>query len=276
MVNKLTKGWNLAFSVFFALVGIVFLLPLVWMLLASFKPESLIMGRPEVLIPQEWTLAGYTSLLTKIPFGRFLSNSFIFAGGVTLSMLCLDSMAGYAFAKLRFPGSKALFVIVLVSMMIPFQVTLIPTYLLLNDMRILNTFAGLMIPRMTNAFGIYFMRQSFLGIPSELIDAGRMDGLGEFGIFAKIVLPVNASSLSTLGVFHFMANWNDFLWPMLMTNTQEMQTLPVGLALFQGEHVMEHGPMFAGAVLSVLPILLAFLLAQKTFIKGIALGGLKG
>ncbi len=276
MVNKLTKGWSAAFAILFALIGIVFLLPLVWMLLSSFKPEGLIMGRPERLIPDEWTLTGYTSLLTKIPFGRFLANSFIFAGGVTLSMLCLDSMAGYAFAKLRFPGSKVLFVVVLVSMMIPFQVTLIPTYLLLNDMRILNTFAGLMIPRMTNAFGIYFMRQAFLGIPGELIDAGRMDGLGEFGIFGKIVLPVNMSSLSTLGVFHFMANWNDFLWPMLMTNTQEMQTLPVGLALFQGEHVMEHGPMFAGAVLSVLPILLAFILAQKTFIKGIALGGLKG
>lgn len=276
MVNKLTKGWSAAFAILFALIGIVFLLPLVWMLLSSFKPEGLIMGRPERLIPDEWTLTGYTSLLTKIPFGRFLANSFIFAGGVTLSMLCLDSMAGYAFAKLRFPGSRVLFVVVLVSMMIPFQVTLIPTYLLLNDMHILNTFAGLMIPRMTNAFGIYFMRQSFLGIPGELIDAGRMDGLGEFGIFGKIVLPVNVSSLSTLGVFHFMANWNDFLWPMLMTNTQEMQTLPVGLALFQGEHVMEHGPMFAGAVLSVLPILLAFMLAQKTFIKGIALGGLKG
>ena len=276
MVNKLTKGWNAVFAVLFALIGIVFLLPLVWMFFSSFKPEGLIMGRPEQLIPAEWTLTGYTSLLTKIPFGRFLSNSFIFAGGVTLSMLCLDSMAGYAFAKLHFPGSRALFVVVLVSMMIPFQVTLIPTYLLLNDMHILNTFAGLMIPRMTNAFGIYFMRQSFLGIPGELIDAGRMDGLGEFGIFGKIVLPVNASSLATLGVFHFMANWNDFLWPMLMTNTQEMQTLPVGLALFQGEHVMEHAPMFAGAVLSVLPILLMFILAQKTFIKGIALGGLKG
>lgn len=276
MVNKLSKGWNAVYFVLFGLVGIVFLLPLVWMLFSSFKPEGLIMGHPERLIPSEWTLNSYASLLTKIPFGRFLSNSFIFSGGVTLSMLCLDSMAGYAFAKLRFSGSKTLFVVVLVSMMIPFQVTLIPTYLLLNNMRILNTFAGLMIPRMTNAFGIYFMRQSFLGIPSELIDAGRMDGLSEFGIFAKIILPVTKSSLSTLAVFHFMANWNDFLWPMLMTNSQEMQTLPVGLALFQGEHVMEHGPMFAGAVLSVLPILLAFILAQKTFIKGIALGGIKG
>lgn len=276
MVNKLSKGWNFAYSVLFSIVGFAFLLPLIWMLFSSFKPERLIMGHPEQLFPREWTLDNYASLLTKIPFWRFLSNSFIFSGGVTLSMLCLDSMAGYAFAKLRFRGWQALFVVVLISMMIPFQVTMIPIYLLLNDLHILNTFAGLMIPRLTNAFGIYFMRQSFLGVPNELLDAGRIDGLGEFGIFAKIVLPVVKASLSTLAVFHFMANWNDFLWPMLMTNTREMQTLPVGLALFQGEHVMEHGPMFAGAVLSVLPILIAFLLAQKTFIKGIALGGIKG
>ena len=276
MVNKLSKGWNAFWFAVFSIVSFAVLLPLVWMLFSSLKPEGLIKGRPELLFPQAWTLDNYSKLLTQIPFGRFLLNSFIFAGGVTLSMLFLDSMTGYAFAKLRFRGRNALFIIVLVSMMIPFQVTMIPTYLLLNDLHILNTFAGLMVPRLTNAFGIYFMRQSFLGVPSELIEAGRIDGLGEFGIYAKITLPVVKASLSTLAVFHFMANWNDFLWPMLMTSSQEMQTLPVGLALFQGEHVMDHGPMFAGAVLSLLPILLAFILAQKTFIKGIALSGIKG
>ena len=276
MINKLSKTWNIIWFGVFAAVGFVFMLPLLWMLLSSFKPEYLIKGKPDVLFPLEWTLGNFRSLLTKIPFGRFMINSFIFAGGTTVSMLLLDSMAGYAFAKLKFRGSSILFIIVLISMMIPFQVTMIPTYLLLNDMRILNTFPGLMLPRLTNAFGIYFMRQAFLGVPNDLIDAGRIDGLSEFGIFRQIALPVVKASLSTLAVFHFMAGWNDFLWPMLMTNTQEMQTLPVGLALFQGEHVMEHGPMFAGAVLSVLPILTAFLLAQKTFIQGIALSGIKG
>ena len=276
MANKLSKGWNALWSAAFAAIGFIFLLPLIWMLFSSFKFESQIMGQPELLFPRQWTVEGYRSLLTKIPFWRFMLNSFIFAGSTTVSMLALDSMAGYAFAKLPFRGSKTLFVIVLISMMIPFQITMIPTYLLLNDMRILNTFAGLIPPRLTNAFGIYFMRQSFLGVPGDLLDAGRIDGLNEFGIFCRISLPVVRLSLSTLAVFHFMAGWNDFLWPMLMTNTQEMQTLPVGLALFQGEHVMEHGPMFAGAVLSILPILIAFLLAQKTFIQGIALSGIKG
>jgi multiple sugar transport system permease protein len=146
----------------------------------------------------------------------------------------------------------------------------------MSRLKIINTFWGLMMPRFANAFGIYFMRQSFLSVPHTLIDAGRIDGLTEFGIFRRIMLPVVMASLTTLGIFHFMYNWNDFLWPMLMTNTVEMQTLPVGLALFQGEHVMEHGPIFAGAVLSILPILGVFLGAQKTFIQGIALSGIKG
>lgn len=276
MNSKLSKGWNLLWSIVFGLICFVFMLPLVWMLLSSFKTEGMIMGSPERLFPQAWTLDNYSTLLSKIPFFRFVANSFIFAGGTTISMLILDSMAGYAFAKLKFRGSGVLFIIVLISMMIPFQVTMIPTYLLLNDLHILNTFAGLMIPRMTNAFGIYFMRQAFLGVPGDLLDAGRIDGLSEFGIYRRICLPVVGSSLATLAVFHFMAGWNDFLWPMLMTNTQEMQTLPVGLALFQGEHTSEHGPMFAGAVLSILPILIAYLCAQKTFVRGIALSGIKG
>ena len=276
MKSKLSKGWSIFWCILFAVVSVVFMLPLIWMLLSSFKPEGLIMGRPEWLIPRQWTLEGYSTLLKKIPFFRFLLNSLIFAGGTTVSMLFLDSMAGYAFAKLKFRGSHVLFVVVLISMMIPFQITMIPTYLLLNDLHILNTYAGLMIPRMTNAFGIYFMRQAFLGVPNDLLDAGRIDGLTEFGIYRKIAIPVVGASIATLAVFHFMAGWNDFMWPMLMTNSQTMQTLPVGLALFQGEHTSEHGPMFAGAVLSILPIFIAFLCAQKTFIQGIALSGIKG
>jgi multiple sugar transport system permease protein len=273
---KLSRKANLAMLLAFLVVGFVFLLPFLWMTFSSIKPEALIRGKPEQLFPTSVTMGNYVSLFSQIPFFRFLINSFIFAGGVTLSSLLLDAMAGYAFAKLPFKGSSVLFILVLVTMMVPFQITMIPLYLIMNKFQILNTYAGLMLPRLTNAFGIYFMRQSFLSIPNELMDAGRIDGVGETGIFFRIMVPVVVASLSTLGVFHFMYNWNDFLWPMLMTNTVEMQTLPVGLALFQGEHVMEHGPMFAGAVLSIVPILVIFLAAQKTFIKGIALSGIKG
>ena len=273
---KLSRKANLVMVIVFIAIGFVFFLPFLWMTFSSLKPEALIRGKPELLFPTSVTMDNYTSLFRQIPFIRFLINSFIFAGGVTLSSLLLDSMAGYAFAKLPFKGSSVIFILVLVTMMVPFQITMIPLYLIMNKFHILNTYAGLMLPRLTNAFGIYFMRQSFLSIPNELMDAGRIDGVGETGIFFRIMVPVVVASISTLGVFHFMYNWNDFLWPMLMTNTVEMQTLPVGLALFQGEHVMEHGPMFAGAVLSIVPILLIFLVAQKTFIKGIALSGIKG
>jgi multiple sugar transport system permease protein len=273
---KLSRPVNVTLVLLFTGIGFAFFLPFFWMVLSSIKPEALIMGRPGELFPRQITAANYTGLLTKIPFGRFLFNSFFFSGGVTLCSLFLDSMAGYAFAKLPFPGRQAFFILVLITMMIPFHITMIPLYLLMSRLKIINTFWGLMVPRFANAFGIYFMRQSFLSVPHDLIDAGRIDGLTEFGIFRRIMLPVIMASLATLGVFHFMYNWNDFLWPMLMTNTVEMQTLPVGLALFQGEHVMEHGPIFAGAVLSILPILVVFLGAQKTFIQGIALSGIKG
>lgn len=273
---KLSKTANGIILFVFSLVGIVFFVPFLWMACSSLKPESMIMGHPEQMFPRSVTLQNYSSLLSKIPFGRFLFNSFVFAGGITIFSLFFDSLAGYAFAKLPFKGRDVVFVLVLVTMMIPFQVTMIPLYLLMNNLHILNTFPGMMLPRLTNAFGIYFMRQSFLSVPGDLIDAGRIDGLNEWGIYQRIMLPVVTASLSTLGVFHFMYNWNDFLWPMLMTNTTDMQTLPVGLALFQGEHVMEHGPIFSGAVLSILPILIVFLCAQKTFIKGIALSGIKG
>ncbi len=273
---KISRTANIGILILFILIGFIFFLPFAWMTLSSIKPESMIMGHPEQLFPRAFTAENFRSLFSQIPFMRFLLNSFIFAGGVTVSSILFDSLAGYAFAKLPFKGSAVVFVIVLMTMMIPFQITMIPLYLIMNKLHILNTFAGLMLPRLTNAFGIYFMRQSFLSVPDELIDAGRIDGVSESGIFFRIMLPVVMASLSTLGVFHFMYNWNDFLWPMLMTNTIEMQTLPVGLALFQGEHVMEHGPMFAGAVLSIIPILIIFLAAQKTFIKGIALSGIKG
>lgn len=273
---KIEKKADIFIFLLFVCVGFVFFLPFLWMALSSVKPESLIMGQPGKLFPRDLTAENYRILLTRIPFARFLFNSFFFAGAVTACSLFLDSMAGYAFAKLPFRGRGPLFMLVLITMMIPFHITMIPVYLLMTKIHFINTFQGLMLPRFANAFGIYFMRQSFLSIPKDLMDAGRIDGLGEFGIFRRIMLPVTLASLTTLGVFHFMYNWNDFLWPMLMTNTTEMQTLPVGLALFQGEHVMEHGPMFAGAVLSIVPILAIFLAAQKTFIKGIALSGIKG
>lgn len=258
-----------------AVVAAAAFLPFLWMFFSSFKTDGQILGHPDRLVPGLWTLHQYLRVVTEIPFFRFLANSLVFAGGVTLFSLILDSAAGYAFAKLPFPGRQFAFILVLITLMVPFQVIMVPLYLLVYRLHGLNTLWGLILPRLTNAFGIYFMRQFFLGLPNELMDAGRIDGLSEFGIYLRIAIPMTTSALATLGVFHFMYNWNDFLWPLLVTSTDRTRTLPVGLALFTGEHVMEHGPIIAGAVLSILPILLFFLLAQRTFMRGIALSGIK-
>jgi len=253
-----------------------FLLPFAWMLFTSLKPESLIMGRPDLLLPRRTTLEQYRKIFLAVPLLRFVLNSLVFAGGVTVASLFFDSMSGYAFAKLRFPLRGPAFVLVLATLMVPFQVTMVPLYLIVQRLHGLDTFWGLMLPRLTNAFGIYMMRQAFLSVPEELLDAGRIDGLGELAIYRRIALPLVRMSVVTLAVFHFMYNWNDFLWPLLVTNDISMRTLPVGLALFTGEHVMEHGPIVAGAVVSVLPVMAFFLLARRTFVAGIATSGLKG
>ena len=276
MIARTPKLVSSLLMVLLIIVALIMIFPILWIALTSLKPESLILGKPAKLFPEEYTIEQYGLLLNAIPFFTFVKNSLIFAGGVTIISLFFDSMAGYAFAKLRFPGSNIVFFLVLATLMIPFQIVMIPLYLMMHKLHGLDTYWGMIIPRITNAFGIYLMRQFFLSVPEDLLDAGRIEGLSEFKIYIKIALPITTTALTTLGVFHFMYNWNDFLWPLIITTSQEMRTLPVGLALFTGEHVMEHGPIMAGAVLSIIPILIFYLFAQKTFIKGVALSGMKG
>lgn len=270
-----TRVSNTIIGVVLFIVAVLMSLPFFWMLFGSLKTEAQILGHPENLLPTAWTLDQYRRVVTDIPFFRLLLNSIVFAGLVSIFSLTLDSAAGYAFAKLPFRGRRVAFVIVLVTLMVPFQVIMVPLYLLIFRMHALDTYWGLILPRITNAFGIYFMRQFFLSFPDELMDAGRMDGLTEFRIYLRIAVPLTTSALTTLGVFHFMYNWNDFLWPLLITSSETMRTLPVGLALFTGEHVRQYGPVLSGAVLSIIPILIFFLFAQRTFMRGIALAGLK-
>jgi len=276
MIERRKKLARYFFGSVLTIVAIAALLPFVWMFFSSFKTEGQLVGHPEQLVPSLWTIWAYSKVIEEIPFFRMVLNSIVFAGGVTFFSLLFDSAAGYALAKLPFPGRSVAFVLVLVTLMIPFQVIMVPLYLLIFNMKLLDTYAGLIIPRMTNAFGIYFMRQFFLTVPNELLDAGRMDGLSEFGIYVRISLSMTRAALATLGIFHFMYNWNDFLWPLLITNTQLKQPLPVGLALFQGEHSQDYTPILAGALLSILPILVIFLFTQRSFMRGIALSGIKG
>ncbi len=253
----------------------VMLVPFVWMVSTSLKPQPEIFRYPGELFPRQPTLDAYLDVWDRIPFARFFLNSVVFAGGVTVISLFFDSLAAYALARLRFRGQNVFFWIVLVVLMVPFQITLIPLFLTVFQLGWLDSFAGLIIPRATNAFGIFMLRQFFLSLPRDLDDAARIDGASEFRIYWSIVLPLSLPALATLAVFHFMYNWNDFLWPLVITSTTEMRTLPAGLTLFMGSHVIEHAVLLAGATIALAPLAIAFLLAQRHFVRGVVMSGMK-
>ena len=256
--------------------AVIIALPFLWMLGASFKPESDIFGYPLRLQPTHPTFSNYVGIWHELPFFRLLVNSVVFAGGVTVCSVFFDSLAAYALARLRFPGRTLAFYLVLATLMVPFQVTLVPVFELLFKMHWLNTYQGLIVPRATSAFGIFLLRQFFITVPRELDEAAQAEGASEWYIYSRIMLPLAKPALATLAVFYFMNNWNDFLWPLVVTSTTNMRTLPAGLTLFAGQYVVEHGVLMAGALSSLLPLAVAFALAQRYFTQGIATTGLKG
>ncbi len=257
-------------------VGIVVILvPFVWMVSGSFRSEADLFAAPGHLFPTEWTLQGYQSIWDELPFLRLLLNSFIFAGVTTALLLLFDSMCAYALARIPFRGSNALFILVIATLMIPFQVTLIPVFIELFHFGWLDTYQGLIIPRATSAFGIFMLRQFFLSIPRELDEAARIDGAGHLRIYWTIILPLSKPALATLAVLHFMNLWNDLLWPLIVTSSTDMRTLPAALTLFGGQQVTDHAALLAGATISLVPLALAFFLAQRYFVAGVATTGLK-
>jgi multiple sugar transport system permease protein len=260
-----------------ALVGgaVLILLPFAWMLGTSFKPESDVFGYPLRLQPTHPTLSNYTAIWHELPFTRLVLNSVVFAGGVTIFSVFFDSLAAYALARLRFPGRTIAFYLVLATLMVPFQVTLVPLFQLVFRLHWLNTYQGLIIPRATSAFGIFLLRQFFVSIPRELDEAARIDGASEWHIYRRIMLPLAKPALATLAVFYFMNNWNDFLWPLVITTGTNHENLPAGLTLFSGQYVIQHGVLMAGATISLLPLAVAFLLAQRYFVRGVATTGIK-
>ncbi len=250
-------------------------MPFVIMLFTSFKIRSEVFTFPPLLIPQTWTTDNYVLLWSRLPFAKLVRNSLIYSFSITLASLLFDSMCAYALARLNFRGRNVMFIAILATMMVPAQVTLVPLFFNLFEIGWINTFQGLIVPRMTSAFGIFLLRQFFVSIPIDLEDAARIDGAGEFRIYWQIVLPLSGPAIATVFIFHFMYNWNDFLWPLIITMTQEMRTLPTGLALFMGDHNIEYGLLMAGATLAALPLIVAFLFAQRYFVAGIALTGTK-
>jgi multiple sugar transport system permease protein len=268
----LGTGWALAVGIAAALI-IVF--PLVWVFATSIKPEGEIISAQPGLFSLSVTASNYAAAWTAIDFPRLLLNTVIFAGGVTILSLTFDSLTAYALARLDFPGKNIMFVLILITLMLPFQVNLVPLFLLLSKLHWVNTYQGLILPRATNAFGIFFLRQFFMTIPKELEDAARVDGASEFKIYRSVVLRMSVPALLTLGLFHFMYNWNDLLWPLIVSTNSSMYTLSSGLALFLGQHVIEYGLITAGSVLAIVPMVVAFLLIQRRFVESIATSGLR-
>jgi multiple sugar transport system permease protein len=250
-------------------------LPFAWMLSVAVRTPADLYGDPARLWPHGVSLAGVRAIATDLPFARLTLNTFVFAGGTTLLLLFFDSLTAYALARLRFRGRQAVFFVVLATLMVPFQVTLIPVFLRLFDLGWLNTFQGLIIPRATSALGIFMLRQFFAGIPRELDEAAHVDGANSWQVYWRIILPQAKPALASLFVIQFMALWNDFLWPLVVSTSIDMRTLPSALTLFQGQGGVDHAALMAGAAISIAPLAIAFLLAQRFFVQGIATTGLK-
>lgn len=250
--------------------------PLLWMVSASFMPMGEANSVPPPLLPSEVTFEHYQQLFTQLNMGRYLFNSLLLATAVTLLSLLLNSMAGYAFAKFRFPGRDGLFKTLLAALVIPAQVAMLPLFLLLKSMGLVNTYGGVIIPTMASIFGIFLIRQYTLSVPDSLLEAARIDGASEFRIYWSVVLPLIMPILVTLAIFTFMGTWNDFMWPLIVLTDNDLYTLPVALAVFSREHVQDNELMMAGAVVTVLPVLLVFLALQRYYIQGIMMGSVKG
>ncbi|MCI8623023.1 MAG: carbohydrate ABC transporter permease [Provencibacterium sp.] len=259
-----------------AIVAAVMALPFLWMISTSFKEMGQVLIFPPQWIPKPFVLANYAEAWDLAKFSLFFRNSAIVTILTTAGQLITCSLAGFAFARLEFPGRDSIFLVYLATMMIPIQVTLIPLYLLMKELGWINTFSGLIVPGIFSAYGTFMLRQFFLGIPESLDESAVIDGCGYFRIYWQILLPLSKAALATQAVFCFMWQWNNLLWPLVMTNTDEFRTLTVGLQLFKGQYSIAWNLLMAGSVISVIPILILYVFLQKYFVEGIAMTGLKG
>jgi multiple sugar transport system permease protein len=258
-------------------VGLVLVvMPFVWMLTSSVKPEAEVRAVPPTWWPQTVTADNYDALFTRLDFPTYFLNSAIVALAVTLGNVVFCSMLGYALAKLDFPGKRVLFVVVLGTLMVPGVVTFVPLFVLTTNLGLTNTLPGMILPFLAGPFGVFLMRQYVLGLPDELIQAARVDGAGELTIFARVIMPLCGPALATLAVLTFLTSWNNFLWPLVVATSEVKYTLPVALALYAvGPNATQYGLLLAGSVVVVLPVLVVFLLLQRHIVQGIAMTGIK-
>ncbi len=255
--------------------ALTMIVPFLWMVSTGLKAPGSVLTIPPELFPKEPTLASFRKVMDVVPLGRMFINSLFVTVVVVTAQIVTGSLAAYAFARMRWRGRDAVFMIYLATLMIPSQVTITPLFILMRQLGWINTYQGLILPSIVSAFGTFLLRQAMLNVPREYEEAAFLDGANHFQVYRTIVMPMIRPALATLAVLATMASWNDFLWPLFATNDAHLMTLPVGLSLLQGEHTSDWNLIMAGAVISVVPIILVFIAAQRTFINGMLQSGLK-
>lgn len=261
---------------FLTIAALAMAIPYVWMLVTSIKPIEEIQSYPPSFIVHNPTLAPYIELFTLLPMGRYLFNSLFVASLVTLCNVFFCSLAGYAFAKHKFLGRDKVFILLLSAIMIPYQVNLIPGFIIMKHLGWLNTFYALIIPNMAMAFGVFLCRQYIISIPNDLLDAAKIDGCSEFTIYRLVIFPLIKPALATLTIFTFLSQWSSFIWPLVVLHTSKMRTIPLALAVLNSTFGSNFAMVMAGATIATLPIIIVFLCLQKYIIQGITMTGLKG
>lgn len=274
MIKKRSLG-NIVGVILTLFVALTVVIPILWLLVSSFKTDVGVIQYPPKFFPVKWTLNQFKYVTKSIPIFDMTKNTVIFAGAVTVLSVFFDSMAGYAFARMNFRGSGVIFSIILLTMMVPFQIIMTPLYIEVYKLNLLDTYLGLILPRATSAFGIYMMRSFFAGLPKSIEESGRIDGMGEFRIYWSLMLPLCKPAIASLGIFHFMNNWNDLLYPLMMTSSADKRTLSAGLAVLVGNKVIKYGPTLAATLISLAPLLILYIFCQKYFVEGIATAGMK-
>lgn len=257
-------------------MALLMILPFVYMLSTALKPEDEIFNTAGALVGSRLAWENFSKAWTYVPFNRFFLNTLLVASSVTALTVTTSSLAGYAFARLRFPGRDILFYLYLGTLMIPAQVVVIPQYIMMNAFKWVDTYQALIVPAAFTAFGTFMLRQFFMSIPFELEDAARIDGCSRFGTFARIILPLSKPALASLAIFSFVGQWNSFFWPLIIINTDEMKTISVGLKMFQGVYGTEWHLMMAGSAIVVIPTIIVFVLFQRHLVEGIAMTGMGG
>lgn len=276
MTDKYMPYRNLLSHLILIVAAVVLMFPFVWMLSGSFKDNLEVVRMPPNLIPDTFKFSNYVEITKYFPIYRFLGNSVGVSLVTTAAQIVVCAMAAFVFAKIPFRGRETLFVLYLITMMIPMQVTMTPLFIVFQKLHLTNTYLGLILPGIFSAYGTFLLRQHIMTIPDPLIEAARMDGASYLRVFVSIILPLSKPALATLAIFAFMASWNNFLWPLIITSDKELMTLPIGLSKLQGRWATEWNILMAGNVISFIPIFIVFLFASKYFIKGMTMSGVKG